>query len=460
MLPCFCQNSSRKAIQLIPVASHEFAAWLSQQAPEQVRFIEAVGFKAQSQSFCPLPAADGTVSQFVVGYESTDAIWAFANLALTLPEGVYQWGALPTDAMLYNAIVAWGLGAYQFARYKKPKRAPAQLLLPDSPLSQSAVDFVMAAYAVRHWINTPAQDMNPVTLAAAVAERAQTFAASYSEIVGDDLLAQGYHAVHAVGRASVHAPRLCVFEAGKAEWPLLCIVGKGVCFDTGGLDVKPSANMLLMKKDMGGAAHALGLAQLILQAKLPVRLQVFIPAVENAVAGNAFRPSDVIDTYAGKTVEIGNTDAEGRLILADALAKAAEGNPDLMIDFATLTGAARIALGTDVPMYFTNDEVLAESLWLTAQQTGELVWRMPLYAPYRQHLDSLIADMNNVAKTSFGGAIHAALFLQEFVPAQTKWMHVDLMAWNSNPRPGRPEGGEAMGLRTIFESIKARYSAQ
>ena len=310
---------------------------------------------------------------------------------------------------------------------------------------------------VRDLINTPAEDMMPEQLAAAVLALGQTFNADVTQIIGDDLLRQNYPVIHIVGRASTHAPRLIDLRWGDPTHPKLTLIGKGVCFDSGGLDLKPANGMRLMKKDMGGAAHAIGLAQLIMSTGLPVRLRLLVAAVENAVSGNAFRPGDVVRSRQGISIEIDNTDAEGRLILCDALADAATDQPDLMVDFATLTGAARVAVGTEVPAFFTTSDALAQALMDAAVQQHDPIWRLPLHRPYRQMLDSKIADIANSASSPFGGAITAALFLQEFVPDSLHWVHFDLMAWNNRNRPGRPEGGEAMGLRAVFECLQQRY---
>ena len=297
----------------------------------------------------------------------------------------------------------------------------------------------------------------PEQLATATQALGQAFGASVDQLIGDELLAQNYPLIHAVGRASAHPPRLLDLRWGDPGHPKITLIGKGVCFDSGGLDLKPSSAMRLMKKDMGGAATALGLARLIMSSGLPVRLRVLVAAVENAVAGNAFRPGDVLRSRRGLTVEIHNTDAEGRLVLCDALAEASDERPELMIDFATLTGAARVALGTDMPALFCNDDELANGLLTAAAQEQDPFWRLPLHRPYRDMLDSKIADLANASESSYAGAITAALFLQEFVPTDLPWVHFDLMAWNLKTQPGRPEGGEAMGLRALFAWLEQRY---
>ncbi|MGH6959389.1 MAG: leucyl aminopeptidase family protein, partial [Dongiaceae bacterium] len=315
-----------------------------------------------------------------------------------------------------------------------------------------------AVFLVRDLVNTPAEDMGPAELAAAAEGVARAAGARLKVVVGDALLKANYPMVHAVGRASARAPRLIDLRWGD-RGPRIALVGKGVCFDSGGLDLKPSSNMLLMKKDMGGAAHVLALAQMIMATGLPVRLRVLVPAVENSVSGNAFRPLDVLRSRKGLTVEVGNTDAEGRLILADALAEACTEKPDLLVDCATLTGAARVALGTDLPALFANDDATAEALLRHGQAEDDPLWRLPLHRPYRKQLDSKVADINNVSAGAYGGAITAALFLAEFVEPAVPWVHIDMMAWNVSARPGRPEGGEAVALRALYALIAERAAA-
>jgi leucyl aminopeptidase len=307
---------------------------------------------------------------------------------------------------------------------------------------------------VRDLENQPANHMMPQHLAVAAEQLARTFEADFSEIVGEALLEQNYPAIHAVGRASAHAPRLLKLQWGKPEHPAVTLVGKGVCFDTGGLDIKPSQYMRLMKKDMGGAAHVLGLARLIMQLQLPVHLRVLIPAVDNAIGGDAFRPGDILATRAGKSVEVDNTDAEGRLVLCDALADAVSHKPDLLLDFATLTGAARVALGTEIPVFFSNNQALTAKLQAVSAEAEELIWNLPLHRPYFEQLKSGCADLTN-SGGSYGGAITAALFLNEFVPESIPWAHFDVMAWNTRERAGRPVGGEAMGLFAVYHYLEA-----
>ncbi len=352
-----------------------------------------------------------------------------------------------------NLQLGWGLGSYRFARYRKPARAPAQLLA--SPSSEVA-DVITACLRVRDWVNTPTEDMGPQQLEDAARALVNAHGGELEVIAGDELLEQNFPTIHAVGRASHRAPRLIALRWGKADAPHLALVGKGVCFDTGGLDLKPADGMRNMKKDMGGAAHALALAGLVMAQELPVRLTLLVAAVENAVGPDAFRPGEVITTRKGITVEIDNTDAEGRLVLCDALAYASEQQPEAIIDFATLTGAARIALGPDLPALFANDDTLAQQ-WLDAgDATRDPVWRMPLWRPYLRYLNSGIADMAN-AGSRMAGSVTAALYLERFIEAGQTWAHLDVYAWNDSERAGRPAGGEALALRSAWAMLKTRY---
>jgi leucyl aminopeptidase len=381
---------------------------------------------------------------------------ALAALPCSLPEANYHLAAesVLTDPAL--AALGWALGAYQFNRYRQPKRAPARLAVTAAELQQLA-PLVEATAQVRDLVNTPTEEMGPRHLADAIKQLGKTHKAKVREWVGDDLLKANFPTIHAVGRASHRAPRLIELSWGKADDPKLVVIGKGVCFDTGGLDLKSSDGMRWMKKDMGGAAHAIALAGLIMQAKLPVRLTLLVPAVENSVAGNAMRPGEVITTRAGHTVEIDNTDAEGRLVLCDALAYGAEQQPELMVDFATLTGAARVALGPDLPALFANDDGIAAALLAAGRTVNDPLWQLPLWRPYRRMLDSYLADFANAGASRHAGAITAALYLERFVPDGMPWLHLDTYAWNDADRPGRPRGGEAMGLRAVFAFLQNRY---
>lgn len=376
---------------------------------------------------------------------------------MLLPPGDYRLDARGLALAPAQAALGWALGGYQFSRYRAPRRAPARLALAPETLA-ALQPMVEAVTLVRDLVNTPTEDMGPAQLAAAAAHLAERHGARLRVIEGDDLLAQNFPAIHAVGRASHRPPRLVELDWGDDGDPRLALVGKGVCFDTGGLDIKPADGMLRMKKDMGGAAHALALAGLVMAGRLPVRLKLLIPAVENAIGPDAYRPGEVIATRKGLSVEIGNTDAEGRVILSDALAYAVEWQPALLLDFATLTGAARIALGPDLPALFANDEELAGDLLAAGVGQRDPLWRMPLHAPYAAFLDSPIADLNNAAASKHAGCITAALFLQRFVPEGVPWAHLDVYSWNDSARPGRPAGGEAQGLRAFHAMLRARFA--
>ncbi|MGH9320777.1 MAG: leucyl aminopeptidase family protein, partial [Vicinamibacteria bacterium] len=361
------------------------------------------------------------------------------------------------------AALGFALGTYRFERLRKSsekEKELARLAWPEGSDRKRVTSAAEATMLVRDLINTPASDLGPAELASAAEDVAKKYQGALRVIVGDALLEQGYPAIHAVGRAAApdRAPRLIDVTFGEPSLPKVTLVGKGVCFDSGGLDLKPANNMKLMKKDMGGGAHVLGLASMIGDAGIPVRLRVLIPAVENSVSGSALRPLDVVRTRKGTTIEIGNTDAEGRVVLADALAEASSESPALLLDFATLTGAARVALGAELPALFCNDEPTAAALVAKAEAESDPLWRMPLFKPYRKQIESKVADLTNSTDSPLAGAITAALFLQEFVSAGIPWAHVDLMAWNTSSRPGRPEGGEAMGMRAAYAVIEERFS--
>jgi leucyl aminopeptidase len=392
----------------------------------------------------------------VVGVDRKDPLAALAALPLALPAAEYALSpeSVPLDVEL--AALGWALGAYQFTRYRNTKRPGSPLVVSAATLA-ALTPLIEATYLVRNLVNTPTEDMGPKQLADHAKQMGKTYKAKVREWVGDELLEDNFPTIHAVGRASHRPPRLIELTWGKATDPKVVVVGKGVCFDTGGLDLKPSDGMRWMKKDMGGAAHAMALACLVMDAKLPVRLTLLVPAVENAVAGNAMRPGDVVVTRAGLSVEIDNTDAEGRLVLCDALAYAAEQKPELIIDFATLTGAARVALGADLPALFANDDQLADAALACGFAVADPLWRLPLWRPYRKLLDSYIADVANTGTSRHAGAITAALFMERFIPEGLPWLHLDTYAWNDGDRPGRPRGGEAMGLRAMFALLSKRY---
>jgi len=422
--------------------------------PAQRRWVAASDFEGSPGTHCAVPGAKGEVACVLAGVVETGDPWALAHLPLKLAPGRYALGKGTVPIAAADAAFGWSLGSYRYTRYRKSSRKPADLQVENSAKVADALGLADAVKLVRDLVNTPAEDMGPQEVSDVVREQADLFGARFDEWVGDELLGQGFPAVHAVGRAAARPPRLLELNWGNPKHPKLAIVGKGVCFDTGGLDLKTAEGMRLMKKDMGGAAHAIALARLVMQRKLPYRLQLVVPTVENAVAGNAFRPGDVFRTRKGITIEIGNTDAEGRVILCDALAYAAESKPKLMIDFATLTGAARVALGPELPAMFANDEKLAARLVAGGESVRDPLWRLPLWRPYKRLFDSDIADLNNSGRGGFAGAIVGALFLDAFVPQDLPWAHFDTYAWNDISRPGRPAGGEAQGLRAALAALE------
>ena len=447
------------SIAIVPIEAHRLEDWRANAAPEASAWVASTGFTATPDSTCLVPGRRGRLACVLVGVAAGDDPWALAGVPDAVPAGAYHLDLKWASRGLERAALGWALAAYRFERYKK-STPPAAVLFPASAGAADAARVQARAVArVRDLINTPASDMMPKDLAAAVSELAAGHGADVRVVTGAALLDEGYPAIHAVGRASAHRPRLIDLTWGDPGTPRLTLVGKGVCFDTGGLDIKPASGMRLMKKDMGGAAHAIGLADLVMSAALPVRLRLLVPAVENAIAGNAYRPGDVVATRKGLTIEVDNTDAEGRIVLSDALTDGAADTPDLMIDFATLTGAARIALGTDLPAMFSNDEAVAAGIAEAGRDVHDEVWRMPLHAPYRALIESKVADIMNGSTQPYGGAITAALFLQEFVPDEIPWAHLDLMAWTTRARPARPVGGEAMALRAVFEFLERRYQA-
>ena len=452
-------EAAADAVELVGVRKSSFAAWLAAQPAQVQAWATANGFTGEAGQVLAVPGENGTLARIAVGQAEEDDPWAFAALPAKLPAGTYR--ITLDDSRAANwAALGWVLATYQFRRYKaRPERAWPKLVWPAAADRGWVERTAEATALVRDLINTPAADMGPAELAGAAEALAARFGATVRVIVGEGLLAENYPAIHAVGRASAphRQPRLIDLIWGDDKAPRLTLVGKGVCFDTGGLDLKTSSTMKLMKKDMGGAAHVLGLASMIMAAGLPVRLRVLIPAVENSVSGDAMRPMDVLATRKGMSVEIGNTDAEGRLVLADALWEASREKPELLIDMATLTGAARTALGVELPALFTDNDLLAMDLARAGESEADPLWRLPLYKPYRRMLDSKVADINNVSDGPYAGAITAALFLQEFVGPGIPWAHFDIMAWNPSSRPGRADGGEALCLRALFTEISQRF---
>lgn len=440
------------------ITAREFDRWRAGQSYATGAWLDANGFAAKGGQHCFIPGTAG-VDKIVVGFDDARPLWTCASAAAAAPAGKYAINSRLSPDALGEIALGWALAQYAFTRYKAPADGGQSiLLLPDNNAWNYAHHLLAGIQLTRDLINTPAGDMMPGELSTALQGLAEQFDASFTEIVGDELLSKNFPAIHAVGRASTHPPRLLDLQWGREDAPKVTLVGKGVCFDSGGLDIKPASGMRLMKKDMGGAAHVIGLGRALMGAAVDIRLRILVPAVENAISGNAYRPGDIVPTRAGLSIEVDNTDAEGRIILSDALAEASTDSPDIMLDFATLTGAARVALGTELPAMFCNDDALADSLLSSGIQKEDPVWRMPLFAPYKELIESKIGDIMNGATQPFGGAITAALFLEHFVPENVPWAHFDIMAWNNRSRPGRPDGGEAMAIRGIFAMLTARYS--
>lgn len=452
----FLTDKDAPAVPIHAIRSSEWGQWIERHAETLRRLAAAHDFQAQNARILLVPATDGSIERVLFGVGDKANVNVMGALAQHLPTGEYRIAFAPREFAATNVAIAWGLGAYAFDRYKKRKR-PAPMLVPQEGADMGeAARIVSASWLARDLVNTPTNDMGPDALHAAAEAVAQAHGAGFEAIVGDELLKQNYPLIHAVGRAASQAPRLLHLSWGDMGAPRLALVGKGVTFDTGGLDIKPSAGMRMMKKDMGGAAHALALAQIVMEAQLNVRLDLFLPVVENSIGGDAFRPGDVIASRKGVTVEIDNTDAEGRLILADALARASEDKPALMLDFATLTGAARTALGPDIPPFYTDDDTLAAEFAQASIETSDPIWRMPLWDAYEGDMDSPIADLKNTGDGAFAGSIYAALFLRRFVNAHA-WAHFDIFAWAPKEKPSRPSGGEAQALRASWRVIKGRF---
>jgi len=441
----------------------ELPRWLSDQPAHVANWVRGHAFQAEKHRVLAYPGADGAIAGAVVGLGALRSVselklWHAAGLSDRLPANAYHVANTLRQDAATHFVLGWLMGAYRMTRYRSatPGTPRATLVVPPDADLAYAQAAASATSLSRDLINTPANDMGPAELATAATDLAARFGARSTVIVGDELRARDFHLIQGVGAGSPRPPRLIDLRWGNSDARKITLVGKGVCFDTGGLDLKPSAGMLLMKKDMGGAACTLGLAQLLMQMDAPVQLRVLIPAVENSIDGNAFRPSDVLRSRKGLSVEIGNTDAEGRLVLADALAEADSERPDLLIDMATLTGAARVALGPELPAAFSTDENLLATLRIRGDEEADPIWPLPLWAGYEEELASKIADLGNVSAAPFAGSIIGALFLKRFVTATPAWLHLDMYAWNAKDRPGRPVGAEAQCIRALYRLIRTR----
>jgi leucyl aminopeptidase len=459
-MPLALLAAAPQAVPITPVTSESLPDALGRLTELERRWVGSLGFKAEPGSTALVPSPAGGLGRVLVGWNPREPVWALGGLPEALPQGAYALDARVGRDAATRMALGWALGAYAFTRYKASGRASSELVWPAEADRAEAERLARAIHLTRDLINTPAEEMGPAELALAAEQLAGEHGAHATVLVGDALLKNNYPMIHAVGRGSARAPRLIDLTWGDPKAPKLTLVGKGVCFDSGGLDLKTASGMRMMKKDMGGAATVLGLASAIMDVGLPVRLRVLIPAVENFVSATSYRPLDVIRTRKGLTVEIGNTDAEGRLILCDALAEADSEQPALIIDMATLTGAARVALGPDLPALFVNDDATAAVVLEAGTAESDPFWRMPLWKPYRKLLDSKVADLNNVSESGFAGAVIAALYLQEFVSPATPWAHIDTYAWNPTSRPGRPEGAEALGLRALYAAVSRRFRSK
>ncbi|MCB1452376.1 MAG: leucyl aminopeptidase family protein [Rhizobiaceae bacterium] len=450
-------RKSKNALPVYCVAKGQLAA--SEAGAEALAWAKANGFDGEPGRTLMIPGAKGEVAGAFFGVEPGRSGFSpliFGKLAKALPAGDWYFAASPDEPDL--AMLGLTLGGYVFDRYRKSGTADLRVLTPKGADGGETGRVADGVFLTRDLINTPANDMGPEGIEKAARKLARAHKAQISVIKGEALISRNFPMIHAVGRASAEAPRLIDLRWGPKDAPKVTLVGKGVAFDTGGLDIKPPSSMLLMKKDMGGAANVLGLASMIMAAGRKVRLRVLVPAVENAISANAFRPGDILTSRKGITVEIGNTDAEGRLVLADALAYADEEKPDLLIDMATLTGAARVALGPDLPPFFTDDEELAAHVARAAEERADPVWRMPLWSPYDSRYSSRVADINNISSDGFAGAVIAALFLRRFVEKAKSWAHFDVFGWSPQERPHCPVGGEAQAIRALDSVIAKHYA--
>ncbi|MCX7123638.1 MAG: leucyl aminopeptidase family protein [Gammaproteobacteria bacterium] len=454
----FDQSKTKIAIPLIVIDQDHFNLWCETQSPAIQQWLIANAFKAEAGQMLALPDPQQGLKALLFAIDPTDSLYCLGDLNDRLNDGLYSIEDPYHLLNLESACLGFALGTYRFQHFVAERKKKSVQLKITPSLYKKLEPHINALFWIRDLINLPAESLGPTQLALEAQELAKVYQAECKIIVGTALLEQGYPLIHTVGRASDEAPRLVELNWGNTMHPKISLIGKGVCFDTGGLNIKGMDGMSTMKKDMGGAAHALGLARLIMENQLPVRLQVLIPIVENAINGHAYRPGDIFISRKGLSVEIGNTDAEGRLILADALTKASESNPELMIDFATLTGAARIAMGHTIAALFCNDDNVAAGLLTASEKTLDPIWRMPLFAGYKKMIRGKFADLNNAPNHSYGAAITAALFLECFVGKNIPWAHFDLNAWNASAQSGRPEGGEAMAIRAVFTYLEARYA--
>jgi len=453
----FAKNT-KKSRPVWAVSQGEWANWLKSQPASVKNWLKSTNVKPAKGTVTAIPGDGGGIAGYLLGLGATPDPFSFGALAFGMAEGaVGRIETLPGDMDPTQAAVGFALGSYQFDRYKKSAREPARLVLPAGADGREAERVAEAVFLARDLVNTPAGDMGPNDLEVVVRRVAKAQKAKLKVTKGEALLKANLPMIHAVGRASIDAPRLLDLSWGDKDLPKVTLVGKGVCFDSGGLNIKGASGMLLMKKDMGGGANALALAQMIMAAGLKVRLRLLIPAVENAISSNAYHPGDILTARNGISVQIDNTDAEGRVVLADALVLASEEKPDLLIDLATLTGAARVALGWDVPAFYCNDEGVAAGINKLSDSLSDPLWRMPLWSGYEEMLESTHADITNAPGGGWAGSITAALFLQRFVGEGIRWMHMDISAWNQKNKPGRPKGGEAMTIRAIYALIRKYY---
>lgn len=454
---CFVSGRKKSTLPLFVVSAEDYTAWRDSAPSAVSNWLKASRFSGKAGACALLPGEQEPTGAVVV-VDDASCPWQYANLPRALPQGSYEAEPELAEEIATALALGWALGSYRFEHFRKKTTKRPTLVWPEAANKTKTLALADGICLARDLVNLPASHLGPAELAEAARTLAKKHKAKYSVITGDDLLTKNFPMIHAVGRASVNAPRLIDFTWGNPKHPKLTLVGKGVCFDTGGLDIKPPQYMKLMKKDMGGAALVLGLAHAVMAQGLPVRLRVLIPAVENSVSGNAMRPLDVLDSRKGISVEVGDTDAEGRLILADALTLADSENPDLIIDAATLTGAARVALGTSLPAIFTTHDSTWKEIEDVCDECADPVWRLPIHHAYRGKLASKVADICNISGDAYAGAIIAALFLNEFVSKDRDWVHMDTMGYNIDPRPGRPAGGEALGLLTLEAMLERRFA--